>query len=453
MSSGLARRIARFASALDWRHLSAARQRKVRWCLADFVACTAAGASLAEAECALVLARPGDVEVPGIQQTLSPESAMVAMGTLGALLQIHDGFGQGGCHSCSSVVPAAWATWNWDDGDATKLLSALAAGYETANRLAKACHPAQSRAGSAPTSTMGAIGAAVAIAKLRDLPVETFADAIGNAAFYAPLAAYEGLAEHGSVVPLHGGMAARTGYEAVLLAEAGLGPGEHLLEGAKGPGFIEFLHGSCDGLEPESWHCETLDAVYFKPLPGCRHVHPALEALLAILAEGPVDPASVVEMRVDTYRMALLFNAVPRPGGELYDRLMSLPWVLASALVRGGYGIDNLAEREDSPAMAALLPRIAANLDEDCEAAYPGDLCARVTLRLEAGPVRRSECRLAYGTPSEGGPYSPVGTTTPPLDEDGMRRKFPDLSRRSMPEQEARRFLNLILPFETTVTS
>ena len=39
---------------------------------------------------------------------------------------------------------------------------------------------------------------------------------------------------------------------------------------------------------------------------------------------------------------------------------------------------------------------------------------------------------MEYGVPSEGGPYSPRGTTTPPLEEDGMRRKFFDLACRRL---------------------
>lgn len=431
--TGLARRIADFVGGFSWDGLSGARRRKTRWIVADFVACVAAGSRLDEAASGLVLARDGDVLVPGVDRGLAPDSAMIAMGTLGALLQIHDGYGRGGNHPCSSVVPAAWVAGG--EGAVEALLAAVAAGYEVANRLAGASHPAQSKAGSAPTSTMGAIGAAAAIGKLQGMAGPALARAIGNAAFYAPIAAYGGLREHGSAVPLHGGMAARAGWEAVRLAEAGLDAGDHVLEGEGS--FLALLHGDAAALTPESWCGETLDGIYFKPLPACRHVHPALEALLALLRDGAPDPAAVTAVEVDTYRMALVFAAAPRPGGALYDRLMSLPWVLASAIAHGGYGVDNLREREDGPEIERLVGAVAARPDDGFEAEYPRCLSARVTLALADGSRRSAECALRYGEPSEAGPYSPVGSTTPVLDEAGMRAKFLALTRGVLPDPPA----------------
>jgi hypothetical protein len=57
---------------------------------------------------------------------------------------------------------------------------------------------------------------------------------------------------------------------------------------------------------------------------------------------------------------------------------------------------------------------------------------------------------MEYGVPSESGPYSPRGTTTPPLDEAGMRRKFFDLACRRIGRQQAEDFLNEIFERELT---
>ena len=55
--------------------------------------------------------------------------------------------------------------------------------------------------------------------------------------------------------------------------------------------------------------------------------------------------------------------------------------------------------------------------------------------------MRTGECRMEYGIPSEGPPYSPRGTTTPPLDEEGMRRKYFDLACRRINRLEAEALL------------
>ena len=51
--------------------------------------------------------------------------------------------------------------------------------------------------------------------------------------------------------------------------------------------------------------------------------------------------------------------------------------------------------------------------------------------------------------PSESGPYSPRGTTTPPLDEEGMRRKFFDLACRRISRKDAETLLNEIFELES----
>lgn len=443
MQPSLATRIAEFACGFRWQDLSASRQRKARWLLADFVACTLAGSILPEAASGYVLAQPGPVRLPGDSRGLSPESAAVAMGTIGALLQIHDGFGGGGNHPCSSVISSLWAA-RGDGQPLTDLLLPVAVGYEVANRIAQCSHPAQTLAGSAPTSTSGAIGAAAAVSKLRGLDVGSLARAISIAAFAAPVAALRGLSEHGSVVPLHGGFAARTALEAVRLAEAGLAAGENVLEGGRDPGLVQFLRGDPGLLNPETWRGETLDGIYFKPLPACRHTQPAVEAILAILREGPLDAAAIREVRVHTYPVSLMFGQPPRTAHELYDRLMSLPWAVASCLVHGGYGFDNVIAPARDPRIEALYRRIHGAADAQFADAYPGKLCARVEVELDDGRVRSGECRLEYGVPSETGPYSPRGSATPPLEEEGMRRKFLDLACRRISRGDAESLLERV---------
>jgi 2-methylcitrate dehydratase PrpD len=444
---GLAANIADFALRFSFNDLSVKRQNKVRWILADYIASTLAGSTLPEAESGFVLAQPGPVKIPGGTRGLTPESAAIAMGTAGALLQIHDGFGGGGNHPSSSIISALWASKG--HRSLNELLLPAAIGYEVACRIAKCSHPAQTRAGAAPTSTTGTIGAAVAVSKLLRLDKKTTADAISNAAFSVPVAALRGLTEHGSVVPLHGGLAARTALDAVRLAQSGLTAGETVLEGGKDPGLISFLHGDASQLQPETWKCEMLDGVYFKPLPACRHAQPAIEAILDIYRKGPLDFREIKTIQVKTYPMALTFGDPPREAHELYDRLMSMPWAIASCLVHGGFGFDNVIAPARDPRIEGLYSRIACSVDPEFEQQYPKALSTRIQIQMQGGETRTGECRMEYGVASESGPYSPRGTTTPPLDEEGMRRKFFDLASRKISRKEAETLLGQIFEMET----
>jgi 2-methylcitrate dehydratase PrpD len=448
MSAGLSSRIAEFALRFQWKDLSSNRKSKVRWFLADYIASTLAGSTLPEAASGYVLAQPGGVKLPGETRGLTPESAAVAMGTVGALLQIHDGFGGGGNHPCSSIVSAVWASRG--NRPLADLFLPLAVGYEVACRIAKCSHPAQTLAGAAPTSTTGAIGAAVAVGKLLKLDKKTLADAISIAAFTVPVAAMRGLTEHGSVVPIHGGLAARTALEAVRLAEAGLGAGDNLLEGGQDSGLLQLLRGDAASLVPEDWRGEMLDGVFFKPLPACRHAQPAIEAVLAILKAGSLDFREIKAIHIKTYPMALMFGKPPRESHELYDRLMSMPWAVASCLVHGGFGFDNVISPARDPRIERLYGLIQSSVDEYAAGEYPKRFCTRIDIELKNGETRAGECRMEYGMPAESGPYSPRGTTTPPLDEAGMRRKFFDLACRRISRPQAEEILNEIFERELT---
>ena len=443
----LALRIADFALGLRWDDLSEGRRQKARWFVADYIGSTLAGSTLPEAESGYVLAQPGTIRLPGDQRGLSPESAAVAMGTLGALLQIHDGFGGGGNHPSSSIIPALWALRG--HRPIRDLFLPAAAGYEVACRIAANSHPAQTQAGTAPTSTTGVIGATAALGKMLKLDRRVLADAISNAAFLAPMAALRGLTEHGSVVPLHGGIAARTAIEAVKLAEAGLKAGDTVLEGGKDPGYIQVLRGDAGALQPETWKGEMLDGVYFKPLPACRHAQPAIEAVLDVLRKGPLDFREIKAIRVRTYPMALVFGNPPRESHELYDRLMSMPWAIASCLVYGAFSFDNIIAPARDPRIEGLYSRISSVIDPGYQEAYPRKFITRVEIEMGDGKVRAGECHMEYGVPSEAGPYSPRGTTTPPLDDAGMRRKFLDLACRTISRAEAEALLGEILETET----
>lgn len=443
--AGLAARIAVFAHGLRWEDLLPARRRKARWFLADFIGSTLAGSTLPEAAGGFVLARPGSVRIPGDSRGLSPESAAIAMGTCGALLQIHDGFGGGGNHPSSTIISSLWASRG--QRPLTDLLLPAVIGYEVACRIAKCSHPAQTLAGAAPTSTTGAIGSAAAVGRLLGLGQGTLANAISIAAFSVPVAAMRGLTEHGSVVPIHGGLAARTALEAVRLAQAGLAAGENVLEGGKDAGLLRLLKGDASALVPEQWHGEMLDGVYFKPIPACRHAQPAVEAVLDLLRAGPLDHRRIRAIRVLTYPVSIMFGKPPRPEHELYDRLMSTPWAVASCLVHGGYGFDNVMAPARDPRIEALYPKIAFESVSAYEKEYPRRFLTRVEVTLEDGGVRAGDCRMEYGMPSEDGPYSPRGTTTPPMDEAGMRAKFFDLACRRIPRPEAQAILDEI--FET----
>ncbi|MFM9991259.1 MAG: MmgE/PrpD family protein [Burkholderiaceae bacterium] len=439
-TASLTQQIAHWACESKLSDISIERQHRAKIALLDFLGCVHAASQFPESESAFVLSQTGSHSIPGKKQTTDLSSAIVAWGTLGALLQWHDGYGRGGNHPSSSILPVLLA--HSDDYNA--LLLPMLVGYEVANRLAANTHPKQTMSGSAPTSSMGAMGSAAALCKFFGLDVATTERAIGLAGFWAPVAAFEGLRNRGNGVPLHSGLAARAGWEAVRAAKSGLSASEFLLEGKNGSGLLQFLGGDFQSLEtPSQWRCETMDQVYLKPFPGCRHVHPAVETAMGLFAQTQHLGVKWKSIEIQTYELAVSFGERPQNHFELYDCLMSLPWCVALTLVEGSTSLETIAKDRSRPELQELMSIIAIKNSVQHQSVYPQKLGATLIAIDNKGARWEVTASLEYASASQS--FSPQGPYGPVLDEAGVIKKFTELTHSFWSSQVASQIAQNIL--------
>ncbi len=445
----LAARLAGFAVDLSWDRIAPLRQKRIRWAAADFYALTAAGAVTEDAWLADVLAHPGDVAVPGLKTTYTRESAILAMGTVGALLQAHDWFKPAGLHGSSVIVPAAWVCWDRARHSVADLLTAIAAGYEITNRLGLLC-AVNASPGAAGTSTMGAVGAAAAVSRLMGFDKKTTAAALSMAGVYAPLASVGPMREHASAAPLHNGLAARAGYEAAMMARAGLDAGAHVFEGNNWgqPGFVAFLGGAgaqdaLAAFAPETWNLETIDQVFFKDLPACARNQAIVKAVLGLVIDEKVGN-DVRAIRIVTDPRTVAFDHTNGAPFGLYDRLMSYRWQVASTLVHGDYGLANLDQGPNEPAVAEMMARITVHASDEFTPGGNRQPGARVEVDTDRGTFA-AERRLDFDLPLEAGWFTPYCTPATSMDEAGMERKYFAFAGRSLSRGTAKATLDLLL--------
>jgi 2-methylcitrate dehydratase PrpD len=147
----------------------------------------------------------------------------------------------------------------------------------------------------------------------------------------------------------------------------------------------------------ERWECLEL---YVKPYPCYRWTQPALDAALALRREVD-DPSQITSVVIRTFEAAdLLSRRLPQTTEEMQ---YSLVWPVATALVRGVFGVEEALAGFDDPRVERIAERVRVELDPGFSAAFPARRLTRVEIELPDGHVLRSGDVEADGEPASGG--------------------------------------------------
>ena len=348
----------------------------------------------------------GDLPLPGRPGARAAADHAYLCGTAAHGLELDDGYREGSVHPGVAVVPALLAEAL--SGPVTapvtgrNLLIALAAGYEADCTLAAALHPALRDRGFHPTSTVGPLAAAVAVARLRGFDAARTETALGLAASEAG-GLFAFLGGGGEVKRLHGGLGARGGLMAARLAAAGVSAPDGILE--RPSGYAQAFGGVVPGafaigLPPATaWR---MTGCYIKPHACCRHLQPALEALMQLREDHAISPEDVREIEVDTYSIAAAHHGTGWT--DMATAQLSFGYVLAQGLYKGRAALaDFLGDALKEGHAEALAPRLTIRGTAEMDALYPRQRPARVTVHTEAGSVS------AFAPEASGSPDIPVG--------------------------------------------
>ncbi len=252
----------------------------------------------------------------------------------------------------------------------------------------------------------------MAAGKLRGLTAGQLRDALGIAASSAAglFAFVNGGAD---IKRLHAGHASREGLQAALLAEQGVEGPPGVLEARDG-----FLQAFAFGRSDKAHPIELPDAVpfgitdcYIKPSACCRHIQPALEALIAVVEAEGIASDEVQRVDVATYAIAAEQDAHTR-WDDFASAQLSFPYVTALAL---HFRRIDLAHFEDATrrdrALAALAQRLTVTAPPEIDRLYPRLRPARVTVTTARGAFTRQVDEA-------------LGSRLVPLDDAGLRAKF-----------------------------
>ena len=318
------------------------------------------------------------------------------LGALGNVLEMDDVHRGAILHPGPVVIPVALACATACGAGSTALLDAIVRGYEAMIRVGLALGPAHYRHWH-KTGTCGPFGAAAACASLLGLDPMQTAHALALAGTRTG-GLWQVRHEDSMGKSWHNADAARAGWQAAALAQAGVTGPLRVLEGESGL----FAATSPDALPQEisatgaTW--KVFD-VSFKPWPACRHAHPAIDALLALREKHPFALAGVSGVEVETYADAVRFCDNPQPQSEIAARF-SLQHALAMIVLHGRPQLRHFAAPYLADAdVAQWRRRVQVRSSDAFGLRYPQHFGARVQVWLRDGSNIEHTCADAWGDP------------------------------------------------------
>ena len=349
----------------------------IRLSLFDWAACGIAGAREADfAEFARQQRAMGQgrASVLGGGQTSAPAAALIN-GTLSHALDYDDTHFAHIGHPSVTVIPAVLALAEETRADLPAVIAAAAIGMEASVMVGLWLGREHYQTGFHQTATAGAFGATLGACRLLGLEVVQSRHALGLCASMA-----SGIkAQFGTMgKPLNAGLAARSGIEAALFAQAGMTAAQ---DGLAGPlGFGPTHHGAAAEVPParDGWHMLEVSHKFH----ACCH---GLHAMLEALGASGLRAGEVAEMHIHTHPRWMSVCNIADPDTGLAAKFSYRQTAAMTLLGRDTGAADQFTDAlAGDPEAVSLRQRITVS-----EAADLSETEARIDLRLADGSTRQ----------------------------------------------------------------
>jgi len=347
--------------------------RHVRTRVLDTLAATTAGyrfdgGRVARTVSAAVGAGDAATILDGSGDRLSLEGATLANATAANVLDVDDGHRAVKGHPAATVVPPALAAAEAEGATVGAFLDAVLVGYELGVRAGIAMHETSDfYSGS---GSWGALGAAVAVARLRGLDDASFANALSTAAYHAPRTPIMRGVERPGMTKDGIGWGAMVGAASVRMAAHGF----------TGSGTVFDDGGWLDSLGEEYF----VASGSLKPYPCCRWAQPGVDAARTLVREHGLAAADVEAIAVYTFEEAMHLET--RRPNSVEAAEYSYPYPVAATVVRGQFTPAALRPAvRTAPTVLDLADRVTMLEDDELNARFPEECLARVSLATSEG--------------------------------------------------------------------
>lgn len=383
----------------------------------------------------------------GFARRLPLRDATLLNGVLTHGLDYDDTHMAGVLHLSVSVLPALLNLSAARDASGADMLTSFIAGLESGARIASVAKSGFHGQGFHPTGVVGAFASALAVGRLIGLDADGLVAAQGIALSLAS-GSLQFIEDGSWTKRIHPGWAAQAGITAATFALQDIPAPRAPYEGRYGL-FSSYLdssrqaqidlalgtaHIDGDG-RASAWE---LNNIAIKPFPMCHFVHASADAAIALHRQGlDVTKIRSVEVAVPAGVIQAVCEplaAKRRPASD-YDAKFSLPYAVASGLLRGRLGLKELEPAAFTDAsVVALMDRV--HHVEDPAATFPRHYSGEVRVTMQDGSVRRHREAVNRGHAER------------PLTNDEVRQKFMENATLWFPKSHAEAVCEQILALD-----
>jgi len=415
-------KMARWAAALDYRHLSQDAVYQAKRFLLDSVGCALGGYGQHDVKIALQVldevAGRGPATVIGTGGRIDPVSASLANALMIRCMDYNDIYWKQDPSHPSDIFPAAMACCERARSGGEELIVGFVLGHEFEMRFCEAAFPGVRERGWHHATLTAFVSPFVAGRALR-LTWEQIQHAVGiSASRHATLGAVTAgklTMMKNTVDP----MATQSGVLAALLAQKGYTGPEHVVDGKEGLTHVfgpEWkLNILTDGLG-DSWRITQCG---MKAFPTEALTHTPISAVLDLVKSNDLKPDAVTKIQIRSLARAADILSDPSKydprSKETADH--SLPYVIAAALAeRQVTPVQFTMEKIMDPAIRAQLNKIEVVADPEIEKVFPA--LQRVIVNISTADGRTFSKQLDY----------PKGDPRNPLSDAEIEEKFAALA-------------------------
>ncbi len=426
MSETITARMSRWATDLEFDHLTDDAVREAKRYLLDSLGCALGGYQQHDVKIALEVLEEhggtGPATVIGTGKRMDPVSATLLNALMVRVMDYNDIYWQQDPSHPSDIIPAAMACGERTGKGGRDLIVGIVLGHEFEMRLCEAAIPGIRERGW-HHATLTAFVSPMVAAKLLDLDWEQMQHAIGisgsRMVTLGAVTAGKLTMMKNTVDP----MATQSGVVAALLAEKGYSGPEHVIDGKEGLVQCMGPEWKLDILEEGLGDGYRITQCGMKAFPTEALTHAPISCTLDIIKENDLAPDQVEKVHIRSLARAADILADPSKYDprtkETADH--SLPYVIAAAVAdRQVTPLQFTDEKIMDPKIRAQLEKVEVVADPEIEALFPE--LQRVIVKVVTTDGRELTKQIDY----------PKGDPRNPLTDQEIEEKFDALAEAVM---------------------